>query len=217
MTDDQGIGDVSLYGSEIPTPSIGSIGCSGIKFNNFYVTAPICTPSRYGLLLGKYQYRAASPFHSALMPGPDDNVHLAEGEVTIADILKKKGYKTALIGKWYLGHGNVEYGPNNHGFDEFYGFLPGCIDFYKHTYRDDPGWYHNKTLIEKEGYATNLLTDEAIRFLQKNKNAPFFLYLAYNAPHYGKCPEANLLQTPPGYPNQAEKMKAEYEKFNRSL
>lgn len=125
-----------------------------------------------------------------------------------SDVLKRTGYRTALVGKWHLGHGSIEFGPNSHGFDEFYGFLPGCIDFYKHTYRSDPGWYRNKKLIEQEGYATDLLTDEAIRFLEDNENGPFFLYLAYNAPHYGKCPEGNLLQTPPGYPNLPEKSKS---------
>ncbi len=199
VTDDQGINDVSAYGSEIPTPNIDEIGQNGIRFTNFYVTAPVCTPSRYGLLIGRYQYRAVEAFQEALLPGDSKHaeVHLSADEVTIADVLKRNGYKTALIGKWHLGHGDVEFGPNNHGFDYFYGFLPGCIDYYKHTYESDPAWYRNKTLIEEEGYATDLFTDEAIRYIEENKDVPFFLDLSYNAPHYGRCPDGKLLQSPP--------------------
>ena len=82
------------------------------------------------------------------MPGQDDDVSLDPEEVTVADILKGNGYKTALVGKWHLGHGSIEFGPKNHGFDHFYGFLPGCVDFYKHTYRTEPAWYIEKELIE---------------------------------------------------------------------
>lgn len=215
LTDDQGINDVSAYGSEISTPNIDAIGRNGIRFTNFYVTAPSCTPSRYGLLTGKYQYRAADAFQDALLPrNPEHaNVHLAADEVTIADVLKREGYKTALIGKWHLGHGDIEFGPNNYGFDSFYGFLPGCIDYYKHTYETDPGWYRNKTLIQEEGYATDLFTAEAIRFIEQNKDEPFFLYLAYNAPHYGRCPDGKFLQSPPeatDLPEKAVKDRAVY-------
>lgn len=197
FTDDQGIGDVSCYGSEIPTPNIDSIAQNGVKFEYFYTSAPVCTPSRYSLLTGRYPVRAGSrAFLGALMPGTHDDMKLAPDEVTLGDTLKEIGYKTALIGKWHLGHGSIEYGPNNHGFDYFYGFLPGCVDFYKHTYREAPAWWRNKELIEEEGYATDLLTGEAIKFIENNKNNPFFLYLAYNSPHYGKAPEGNLLQAP---------------------
>ena len=207
FTDDQGVNDVGLYGSEISTPNIDSIGKEGVKFTDFYVASPSCTPSRYGLLMGRYQYRAEEAFQDALLPREPkhDDVHLADDEVTIAEVLKKSGYRTALIGKWHLGHGSIEFGPNSYGFDHFYGFLPGCIDFYKHSYEADPAWYRNKKLVVEEGYATDLFTDEAVRFIKTNKDNPFFLYLAYNAPHYGRCPDGKFLQTPPGYPNLPEK------------
>jgi len=207
LTDDQGINDVRAYGSEILTPHIDAIGENGIRFKNFYVTAPVCTPSRFGLLTGRYQYRAAEAFQDALLPkNPDhNNVYLGKDEITIADVFKKEGYKTALIGKWHLGHGNVEFGPNSHGFDYFYGFLPGCFDYYKHSYEIDPALYCNKTLIENEGYSTDLFTNEAIHFIEKNKNSPFFLFLSYNAPHYGRCPDGNLLQSPPELKSLPEK------------
>jgi len=207
LSDDQGINDVSAYGSEILTPHIDAIGENGIRFTNFYVTAPVCTPSRFGLLTGRYQYRAAEAFQDALLPkNPDHtNIYLGKDEITIADIFKKEGYRTALIGKWHLGHGNVEFGPNSYGFDYFYGFLPGCIDYYKHSYGMNPALYRNKTLIEQEGYSTNLFTNETIHFIEKNKNSPFFLFLSYNAPHYGRCPDGNLLQSPPEAKNLPEK------------
>lgn len=211
VTDDQGINDVSAYGSEIPTPNIDEIGQNGIRFTNFYVTAPVCTPSRYGLLTGRYQYRSIEAFQEALLPRDPkhEEVHLSADEITIADVLKRNGYKTALIGKWHLGHGDVEFGPNNHGFDYFYGFLPGCIDYYRHTYESDPAWYRNKTLIEEEGYATDLLTNEAIRFIEEHKDVPFFLDLSYNAPHYGRCPDGKLLQSPPEAKELPEKSVAD--------
>ena len=199
LSDDQGWNDVSLYGGEIPTPHIDSIGLNGIQFTRFYVAAPVCTPSRYGLLTGRYPCRAPQPFWSPLMPGQDDEIKLPEGEKTMADELQERGYATALIGKWHLGHGDPEFGPNEHGFDYFYGFLPGCIDFYTHSYRSDPALYRNKELMDAEGWATDLFTDAAIQFIEAHREKPFFLYLAYNAPHYGKCTAGNLLQSPPGY------------------
>ena len=197
FSDDQGIGDVNCYGGNIQTPAIDSIAEEGVRFDYFYASGPSCSPSRYGLMTGKYPIRANSPaFLGALMPGHDDDVRLKADDITLAQILKKEGYKTALLGKWHLGHGSIEYGPNNYGFDHFYGFLPGCVDYYQHTYRKEPNWFRNKKQIKEKGYATDLLTKEAIKYIKENKNNPFFLYLAYNAPHYGKAPEGNLLQAP---------------------
>ena len=207
FSDDQGIGDVGLYGSEISTPNIDKIGIEGIKFNNFYVALPVCTPSRYSLLTGRYPYRAHEAYQGALMPQEPahSKLHLPKDEVTIAQALKGAGYRTALIGKWHLGHGSIEYGPNSYGFDEFYGFLPGCIDYNLHSYESTPAWYRNKELVDEKGYATDLLTDEAIKFVTGNKDKPFFLYLAYNAPHYGRCPDGKFMQSPPEYPGLPEK------------
>jgi arylsulfatase A-like enzyme len=207
FSDDQGIGDVSLYGGDIATPNIDRIGKEGIKFNNFYVSLPVCTPSRYSLLTGRYPYRAPDEaFQDALMPNDEAHKKLNLGdEVTIAQVLKDAGYATALIGKWHLGLGSIEYGPNSYGFDLFYGFLPGCIDYYLHSYETTPGWYRNKELVDEKGYSTDILTDEAIKFITDNKDRPVFLYLPYNAPHYGRCPDGKFMQSPPGYPDFPEK------------
>ena len=207
FSDDQGIGDVGLYGSEIATPNTDRIGTEGIKFNNFYVSLPVCTPSRYSLLTGRYPYRAPhESFQGALMPKDQAHSKINLGdEVTIAQVLKDAGYATALIGKWHLGLGSIEYGPNSYGFDLFYGFLPGCIDYYLHSYETTPGWYRNKELVDEKGYSTDVLTDEAIKFITENKDRPFFLYLPYNAPHYGRCPDGKFMQTPPEYPDLPKK------------
>ncbi len=213
MSDDQGWNDVSLYDGDIQTPNIDSIGKNGIQFTRFYVTAPVCTPSRFGLLTGRYQYRAPEPFWGPLMPGQHDDLKLPENEITIADELKERGYSTALIGKWHLGHGDPEFGPNSHGFDYFYGFMPGCIDYLTHTYRDDPALYRNTELIQEEGWATDVMTDEALQFIDLQKENPFFLFLSYNAPHYGKCAEGNLLQSPPEYPDLPQKAQNDREVY----
>ncbi len=205
LADDLGWNDISLYNGDIQTPHIDSIGKNGIQFSRFYVTAPVCTPSRFGLLTGRYQYRAPQPFWAPLMPGRHDDLFLPKNEITLADELKRQNYATALIGKWHLGHGNPEFGPNSHGFDYFYGFMPGCIDYLTHTYKTEPALVRNTELIQEEGWATDLMTEEALNFIEQQKENPFFLYLSYNAPHYGKCADGNFLQTPPNYSDLPEK------------
>jgi arylsulfatase A-like enzyme len=110
------------------------------------------------------------------------------GETTIAAKLKQSGYQTALIGKWHLGHGDKSLLPTRHGFDKFIGHTGGCIDFFTMTYGDIPDWYHQERHVPEDGYATDLITDEAVNYLtdRQTKDQPFFLYLAYNAPHFGK-------------------------------
>ena len=99
-------------------------------------------------------------------------------------LLKKRGYATALLGKWHLGY-KPEFGPNAHGFDHFFGFLTPDLDYYAHTDENgDPGLYEDTKRIEANGYLTDLITDRAVAFIQKNKHRPFFLEVAYNAPHW---------------------------------
>lgn len=184
--DDLGYGDLSSYGSEIPTPNIDKIGKQGIRFTQFY-TSPVCTPSRYGLLTGCYPQRSKHQLITALMPG--DKNYLDTSETTIAEYLKTVNYTTAMIGKWHLGMENTNSSPVDHGFDKFYGFKGGAIDYYYHAYaKQDLDWYVDNKLSPEQGYSTDLLTDHAIQFLDeaRNKTNPFFLYLPYNAPHYGK-------------------------------
>lgn len=191
FTDDQGMNDVGCYGSEIPTPNIDRIAAEGVKFTNFYSASSICTPSRFGLLTGRNPSRSRDQLLSALMFMAAE--HKSRGihadETTIAQVLSEKGgYETGLIGKWHLGHGSTDLLPMNHGFDFFRGHTGGCIDYFTMTYGNIPDWYHGTEHVSKNGYATDLISDEAIDFFAKRKDSetPFFLYLAYNAPHFGK-------------------------------
>jgi len=189
FTDDQGRGDVSCYGSEIPTPNIDSLARDGVKFENWYVAAPVCTPSRFALLTGMYPNRSQDLLLGALMSlGPEDATRgIQTGETTLARTLRRVGYRTGLVGKWHLGHGRPKFLPTRHGFDSFYGHTAGCIDFFTMRYGVKPDWYRNEKLIDEIGYATDLITAEAVRFLNaQSDEKAFFLYLAYNAPHFGK-------------------------------
>lgn len=191
FTDDQGYNDVGLYGAEFPTPHIDRIGEEGIQFTQFYSASSICTPSRFGLLTGRNPIRSQHQLLSALMFMAEE--HASTGiqphETTIAEILRDEGgYDTGLIGKWHLGHGNESLLPLHHGFDTFIGHTGGCIDFFTMTYGIIPDWYNGSQHVSENGYATELITEEAIDWLRARTESrkPFFLYLAYNAPHFGK-------------------------------
>lgn len=185
--DDLGYGDLSSYGSEIPTPNIDRIGKEGIRFTNFYAAAPVCTPSRFSLLTGSYPQRSLHGLTQVIMPGSTS--YIDESETTIAEYLKTADYATAIIGKWHLGLKYKNSSPIDYGFDKFYGFKGGAIDYYYHAYAmQSLDWYVDNILTKEQGYSTDLLTKHALDFinLSKNKSNPFFIYLPYNAPHYGK-------------------------------
>lgn len=191
FTDDQGWNDVGCYGSEIPTPNIDRIAEEGIRFTQFYSASSICTPSRFGLLTGQNPIRSEDQLLSALMFMADEHSEtgIQEHETTIAEVLRDKGgYETGLIGKWHLGHGKEDLLPMNHGFDTFIGHTGGCIDFFTMTYGIIPDWYNGSQHVTENGYATELITKEAVEWLSHAaaSEKPFFLYLAYNAPHFGK-------------------------------
>lgn len=190
FSDDQGSHDVGCYGSEIATPQIDSIAKNGVKFTAFYVASPVCTPSRFGLLTGRYPGRAQSELGHALMflDAKDDVVGIRTNETTIATVLQGRGYHTALIGKWHLGHGAPEFLPNRHGFAYAYGSQGGCVNYETQKYGHKPDWFHNGEPLKEKGYTTDLITADALRYLTARAatNQPFFLYLAYTAPHYGK-------------------------------
>lgn len=188
LADDLGYGDLSSYGSEIPTPNIDLIGENGIRFTNFYVAAPVCTPSRYSLLTGSYPQRSMHHLTNVIMPG-DSIRYLDRSETTIAQYLKKAEYNTAIIGKWHLGLETPASLPTDFGFDTFYGFTGGAVDYYYHAYaKQSLDWYVQNKLKQEEGYATDLFTEYAINYIDavKGSSAPFFMYLPYNSPHYGK-------------------------------
>tara|TARA_R110001592_G_scaffold363394_1_gene687407 strand:+ start:49303 stop:50643 length:1341 start_codon:yes stop_codon:yes gene_type:complete len=188
FTDDQGYGDLGTFGAEgFETPHLDQLAAEGIMFTNFYVPATVCTPSRAGLLTGRYPKR--SNLHEAVL-FPYSDGGLSPKEFTMAEMLKDGGYSTSCIGKWHLGH-KEEFMPNNHGFDEFYG-VPYSNDMDNYNYEkigfQSPPlpFYRNTKLIESgpdQQYLTKKYTDEAIKQIKNRAQKPFFIYLAHNMPH----------------------------------
>tara|TARA_Y100000389_G_scaffold204053_1_gene254710 strand:- start:1845 stop:3356 length:1512 start_codon:yes stop_codon:yes gene_type:complete len=194
VADDLGYGDVSFNGSlDISTPNIDRIAKDGIKFTKGYVTHSICAPSRAALLTGKYQQSFGFERNPSAIPELSGGI--PKGEINLAEILQTSGYKTAAIGKWHLGVGS-NYSPNHRGFDYFFGFERGGSNYYPELLTLDNysevteryGWYNlkiieNKKPIKIRNYLTDELSNAAVKFIDKQNEKPFFLYLAYNAPH----------------------------------
>jgi arylsulfatase A-like enzyme len=183
LADDLGWQGLSSYGcTDIQTPNIDRIGKEGARFTNAYVSCPVCSPTRAGLMTGRYQQRFGHEFN----PGPaalaDEKFGLPLSETTIADRLKALGYATGIVGKWHLGY-QPQYHPQKRGFDEFYGFLGGA-----HSYADVAADPANPILrgterAEKEDYLTEAFARECVAFIAKNRTRPFFLYAPFNAVH----------------------------------
>ncbi len=191
MTDDQGYGDLSCMGaSDFKTPNIDALARDGIRFSSMYSASPVCSPSRAALLTGRYPANAGV---RAILAGHRRASGLTPEVPTIATALKNSGYKTGICGKWHLGLKN-ECRPNSNGFDEFSGFLAGCIDYYSHIFywgmadgNTNPthDLWENETEVYANGeYMTERITRKSIEFIQNHHNEPFLLYVAYNAPHY---------------------------------
>ncbi|HEY1172418.1 MAG TPA: sulfatase-like hydrolase/transferase [Verrucomicrobiae bacterium] len=171
--DDMGYADVRFHGcKDIPTPNLDALAKDGVKFTSGYVTGPYCSPTRAGLLTGRYQTRFGHEFN----PGGGTS-GMPVTESTIADRLKAAGYATALVGKWHLGSQEMMH-PQKRGFEEFYGFLGGA-----HSFFDAGGIMRGTTPVKEMDYTTDAFGREAVAFVEKNKEKPWFLYLAFNAVH----------------------------------
>ncbi|MCF6333140.1 MAG: sulfatase-like hydrolase/transferase [Draconibacterium sp.] len=184
MADDLGYGDISCFGSDyINTPVLDKMAAEGIKFTDYHSNGAVCTPTRAALITGNYQQRAGleGVIYAALdkrMFGISDSIK------TLPEYLREAGYSTGAFGKWHLGY-KPEYNPTKHGFDEFYGYVSGNVDYISH--RDGIGlfdWWHNTDTCYEKGYVTDLITNHAIEFMEENKDKPFFIYLPHEAPHY---------------------------------
>lgn len=206
VTDDMGYGDIGLHGGrDIPTPNIDAIMKSGMRFTDGYVTGPFCSPTRAGLMTGKYQQRFGHEFNVGVGPAAAE-FGLPLTETTIADRFKSAGYRTALFGKWHLGSGE-KFHPQSRGFDEFFGF---------------PGGQHSYTEVLPDGlnpildgrkpaagvtYLTDVLADRSVEFIQRKPAAPFLLYLAFNAVHVPmQAPDKYLAR----FPNIADPQRRTY-------
>lgn len=184
LADDLGWGDLSCYGRpDYRTPNIDLLATQGTKFTDAYSASALCTPTRCGFITGRYPARLKIGLTEPL-PVTNNLVGLDPGHPTIASLLKKSGYDTALIGKWHLGF-RPEWGPNAHGFDEFFGILAGAGDYFLHKNGlGKPDLYENLTPVERNGYLTDLLTERAVDYVTRRRTGPFFLSLHYTAPHW---------------------------------
>lgn len=193
MTDDQGYGDLSCMGSkDFVTPNIDSLAETGARFTNWYSGSPVCSPSRASLLTGRYPGNAGV---RAILAGHRKASGLTPEVPTLATALKDQGYKTALVGKWHLGLKD-ECRPNQNGFDSFYGFMAGCVDYYSHIFywgmadgHTNPThdlWENDKEVEENGRYMTELITEKAVEKIREasEEDKPLMLYVGYNAPHY---------------------------------
>jgi arylsulfatase A-like enzyme len=172
VADDMGYGDVGFQGCrDIPTPHLDALAASGVRFTNGYVSGPYCSPSRAGLMTGRYQQRFGHEFN----PGAGHGLPIRES--TIADRLSAAGYATGLVGKWHLGD-LPEMHPQRRGFDEFFGFLGGGHDYFKTS-----DILRGTARSEETEYLTDALGREAVAFIERHRGEPFFLYLSFNAVH----------------------------------
>ena len=195
LTDDQGYYDVAECGArDLVTPHMDQLFTEGMRFNYFYANSPVCSPTRASLLTGLYPDKAGVP--GVIRTHADNSWGFLDPEaITIADKFREGGYKTAIIGKWHLGlePPNI---PSMRGFDFFKGYLGDMMDdYWTHRRHGINYMRHNEEEIDPEGHATDLFSQWAVEYLneQKNSKKPFFLYLAYNAPHFPVQPPEDWL------------------------
>lgn len=191
IADDLGWADVAFHGGSAPTPHLDRLAREGVELTRHYV-APVCSPTRSSLLTGRFwsRFGVTSPQNERALP-PDT--------VTLPRALKASGYTTCLTGKWHLGS-TPEAGPNTYGFDHSYGSLAGGVGPYNHFYKKGPysvTWHRNGELLTESGHVTDLITEEAVRWIGERGDEPFFLYVPFTAVHLPvKEPQAWLDRVP---------------------
>ena len=182
LADDLGWTDVSFHGGNIATPNIDRVAAEGAELARYYV-APVCSPTRAGLMTGRYPIRFGA-MRAVYPPWRDGGMDLAER--TIADVLGEAGYEhRGIFGKWHLGHSDKKYHPLRRGFTEFYGHYNGAIDYFTHEREGEVDWHEGFEPSDDEGYATDLIAAAAARFIGEHAGdaAPFLCYVPFNAPH----------------------------------
>lgn len=182
MADDLGYGDLGCYGNKkIKTPNIDALAKAGVRFVDFHSNGAVCSPTRAALLTGRYQQRAG--IEGVITAKNHRKEGLALEEVTFAEVFRQAGYTNAIIGKWHLGY-DSKLNPVHQGFDFFRGFVSGNVDYQSHI--DQEGyadWWADTVLTKEAGYSTDLITQYGVKFIQENRQKPFCLYLAHEAPH----------------------------------
>src|SRR5262245_11436284 len=213
VSNDHGYADGGCFGSKyIQTPNLDRLAKAGTRLTSFSVTWPACTPSRGSLLTGRYPQRNGLydmirnnevdfgfKFDEAgYAVSPEMTLGLDTREVTIAQVLKKAGYATGVVGKWDSGRAK-RFMPLQRGFDFYYGFSNTGIDYWTHERYGIPSMYRGNERIKEEGYATDLFRRQALQFIDRYHERPFFLYVPFNAPHSASNLEKNSYQVPEKY------------------
>jgi len=190
LADDLGYADLSCYGRrDFATPNIDRIAADGMRFTQAYANSAVCTASRTALITGQYQYRLAIGLEEPLRSKPARNIGLPPEHPTLPSLLKEAGYRTALVGKWHLGK-LPDFGPLQSGYEQFYGFRSGVLDYYTHKFgpatTDTDDLWDDDTPIRQDGYLTDLLGNRAISTIEAfaRGGQPFLLSLHFNAPHW---------------------------------
>ncbi|HRH95034.1 MAG TPA: sulfatase-like hydrolase/transferase, partial [Prosthecobacter sp.] len=193
MADDLGWADVAFHGGNAPTPHLDKLVSEGLELTHHYV-APVCSPTRTGLMTGRCWSRFG-------VTSPQNNRALPWDTVTLPRALKSAGYETCLTGKWHLGS-KPEWGPNHYGFDHSYGSLAGGVGPWNHFYKKGEfsvTWHRDEKLMTESGHVTDLITREACEWIAGRKDTPFFLYVPFTAVHLPlKEPEEWLAKVPAG-------------------
>ena len=184
LADDMGYGDSSVYDGWIETPYMEQMAREGLKFTDFHSSGHVCSPTRAGLLTGRYQQRAGiSTVVFANPDTPERYTGLYPSEITWPRVLKEEGYTSAIFGKWHLGY-YKNFNPIHHGFDRFRGYVSGNVDYISHYDGEDQyDWWEGLEHIEEEGYTTHLINKHSVQFIKDHKDTPFCLYVAHEAVH----------------------------------
>ena len=196
LADDLGYGDLGCYGHPVAkTPNIDRLAQQGVRFTQHYANGPECSPTRTSFLTGRYQQRAGG-LECAIGTGNvgryDDAIRLAERhelglpveQAVIPTELQKVGYSCGVFGKWHLGY-EPQFNPMEHGWNEFFGYLGGNVDYFNHRELSDLHvLFRGRSPVSREGYMTHLITDDSIAFIKKHKKGPFFLYVSHECPHF---------------------------------
>ena len=185
LADDLGYADLAVYGSERNrTPYLDRMAAEGLRFTDFHSNGPMCSPTRAALLTGLYPQRFGTNFEGALSGVGDYDTGLPLDARTIAEELGRAGYTTGMFGKWHLGY-QAPYLPTRQGFEEFRGLVSGDGDHHSHIDRSGrPDWWSNESLSPEDGYGVDLITRHSVDFIRRNRDRPFFLYVAHLAIHF---------------------------------
>src|SRR5688500_1480446 len=185
VADDMGYADIGPYGGkDIPTPNLDALARDGVRFTDAYVSGPYCSPTRAGLMTGKYPQRFGHEYNILpnSIPAAHSEIGLPLTETTMADRLRAAGYSTAMFGKWHLGS-NERFHPMERGFEEFFGFLDGAHSYTTPLVKQQNPLFEGRKPVAEPEYLTDVLARRAVEYINRKRTQPYFLYLAFNAVH----------------------------------